>query len=183
MTIGSLIPRKGINNIITAIKILRREGYRVKLWHAGGSIPENLAKSISLCRHLDVDEHVVFHGYKNSLDELLSLYRKADIFIMASHSEGYPRSITEAQSQSLPVIATKVGGIPARIENEQDALLINPGKTEEIARAIAKVISDKVLRKRMIANGFILAQQELCGMNAVEVIIKAIDEKFAKVLG
>ena len=183
LVVAALIPRKGVDDIIRAIRMLRQEGYPVKLWHVGGSIPENFSKTVSLCRRLGVEEHVVFHGYKNDLEELLSLYCQADIFVLASHSEEYPRVITEAQSQSLPVIATRVGGIPARLKNEKDVLLIAPGKSEEIAWAIAKVINDKALRKRMIASGFIMAQQELCGMTAVEVITKAIDERCGKMLG
>ena len=154
LVVAALIPRKGVDDIIRAIKMLRRKGYPVKLWHVGGSYPENLAASVSLCQRLGVDKHVVFHGYKNDLDELLSLYRQADIFILASHSEGYPRSITEAQSQSLPIIATRVGGIPDRLQDEHHAILVNPRKPEEIAKAIEKTISDRLMRKNLIANSF-----------------------------
>jgi glycosyltransferase involved in cell wall biosynthesis len=182
LDVASLIPRKGIDDIIRAISMLIQEGYPLKLWHVGASVPENLAQMVYLCRQLGVEEHVIFHGYKNDRNELLSLYRQADIFVLASHSEGYPRAVTEAQSQSLPVIATKVGGIPARLENYKDALLVNPGKSEEIAFAIAKVINDGALRKEIIANGFIMAQQELCGINAVDVIIQAINETYVKLI-
>lgn len=178
LVVGSIVPQKGVDDIVRAIKMLRQKGYPLKLWHVGGSYPENLAASVSLCQRLRVDKHVVFHGYKNDLGELLALYRNADIFVLASHSEGYPRSITEAQSQSLPIIATRVGGIPARLENEHHAILTNPGRPEEIAGAIERVINDNTLRRRLIANGYLLAEEELCGRSAIEVITEVITERF-----
>jgi glycosyltransferase involved in cell wall biosynthesis len=181
LVVASLIPRKGIDDIIRAIGMLIQEGYPLKLWHAGASVPENLAKMVTLCSQLGVDEHVIFHGYKNYLDELLSLYRQADIFVLASHSEGYPRVVTEAQSQGLPVIATSVGGIPSRLQNGRHAILVSPGKPVEIARAIETIIHDGPMRRKMIADNFRMAQEELSGNSAIEVIGDVIAECFPEV--
>ena len=178
LVVAALVPRKGVDKVIRAVSMLRQNGYPLILWHVGPSLPENLQKTISLCRQLGVEKHVFFKGYKNDRNELLSLYRNADIFVLASYSEGYPRVVTEAQSQSLPVVVTKVGGIPARLENGKDALLVTPGNSEEIASAIAKVIEDNELRKRIIANGFAQAQRELSGISAIDVIVKAVDGTF-----
>ena len=178
LVVSSLVPQKGVDDIIKAIKMIRQEGYPLKFWHVGGSYPENLEATVSLCRKLDIEKHVVFHGYKIELEDLLKLYRTADIFVLASHSEGFPRTITEAQSQCLPIIATRVGGIPQKLKNEYHAILINPGKPEEIAKAIKKVIHDKTMRQNLISNSFKMACQELNERSAVQIIVDAVAEKF-----
>lgn len=76
-------------------------------------------------------------------------YRKADIYITTSISDGTPVSILEAMASGLPCIATSVGGIPEWVENQKTGLLIPPGSPDAVAKAILLLASDPALRSQM----------------------------------
>lgn len=63
----------------------------------------------------------------------------ADVYVLPSYKEGLPISILEAMSYSLPVISTRVGGIPEIIMNGKNGLLINPGDKEALYESIIKL--------------------------------------------
>jgi glycosyltransferase involved in cell wall biosynthesis len=94
-----------------------------------------------------------FHGFKKVGPDLNEMYRMADIYVIPSYHEGFPRTIWEAMANSLPVVATKVGSIPYFLEDKKHAILINPKKTSDIVKAVNQLISDNNLRKLLIRNG------------------------------
>ena len=59
----------------------------------------------------------------------------------------------EAMSQSLPVVATNVGGIPSIIQDGKNGLLVPPARPEAIAAAIDRVLSDDELYRRLVSEG------------------------------
>jgi glycosyltransferase involved in cell wall biosynthesis len=99
--------------------------------------------------------------------ELNKMYQQADLYVIPSYHEGFPRTIWEAMANSLPVIATKVGGIPTYLTHEKNAMLIEPKSVQEIVRGIKKMANDSVLRKKIIVEGF-----ELVKSNTLEVQTK-----------
>ena len=68
---------------------------------------------IFLCEKLGISDHVTFHGRISSSESLRDCYHNADVFLMASYSEGASRALIEAMSFSLPIISTKVGNAAA----------------------------------------------------------------------
>jgi len=78
-------------------------------------------------------------------------YLKAfDVFVLPSVKEGFPWVILEAMSAEIPVIATNVGAVPEIIQDGENGLLIDPGKTEQIVEAIEKLSKDKELRDKLV---------------------------------
>jgi glycosyltransferase involved in cell wall biosynthesis len=117
-----------------------------------------------------------FHGKMSVGEELNSMYRQSDIYIIPSYHEGFPRTIWEAMANSCPVIATNVGSIPIFLENEQNAILISPKSINQIVDAVENLVSNSVLRKRILENGYLLAQS-----NTLEIQTKIlIDKIFTK---
>jgi glycosyltransferase involved in cell wall biosynthesis len=86
-------------------------------------------------------------------DELLQLYRSADIFVLPSRIEGQGRVLIEALASGCVVIGTDVGGIPAIVSHEENGLLIEPGSVAELSGAIQRVLSDDDLAERLITGG------------------------------
>lgn len=80
---------------------------------------------------------------ENVLHEEIPKYLNAsDIFVLPSYSEGLPNVLLEAIACELPVVATKVGGIPEIIFNEQNGLLCTPGDSTSIENSILEILSD-----------------------------------------
>lgn len=75
----------------------------------------------------------------------------ADVFVMPSLSEGMPIALLEAMANRLPVVATRVGGIPDLLEAGVDAMLVEPGRAEDLAAALARLAADPGLREELAA--------------------------------
>jgi glycosyltransferase involved in cell wall biosynthesis len=87
-----------------------------------------------------------------SLQQMLEMYAKADILLFASTYEGFGLPILEAQAVGRPVITSNMASMPFIAGDS--ALLINPGKVEEITEAVLQLINNEELRNQLISNGF-----------------------------
>jgi len=92
---------------------------------------------------------VVTFRNKTDYAEVPKDYRKAQIFITTSVSDGTPVSVLEAMASGLPCIATKVGGIPEWIEDGKTGLLIPPGSPDAVVAALICLAADPALRTRL----------------------------------
>jgi glycosyltransferase involved in cell wall biosynthesis len=88
-----------------------------------------------------------------------TFFQQADFFVLPSYGEGMPIALLEAMAAGLPIIATRVGGIPELIENEVEGFLIEPGDITTLAARIECLANDPVLRDRMGARSREKAQQ------------------------
>jgi len=149
--VGSLTSRKGVKYLIEGVHQLIRESYRIKLNIVGSGGLENKLKVLT--KELGIEDHVKYYGYVKHGSDLFQIYRDSDIFILPTFSEGFPRVLYEAMSQSLPIVTTAVSGIPGLVKNEENALLLPPGDSYKVAESIKRIIEDKELRKRLIRNG------------------------------
>ena len=119
---------------------------------------------------ISIEEYVIFHGFKTLGDELNKMYRMADIYVLPSHEEGFPRTIWEALANSLAVITTKVGGIPFFLTHSVNAFLIEPKRVNEFVLGIKTIISDKDLRVSLIKNGLDVAKENTLEIQANRII-------------
>jgi glycosyltransferase involved in cell wall biosynthesis len=76
-------------------------------------------------------------------------YRSAYMLVLASEKESFGRVLVEAMACGVPVIATETGGIPEIIRNGQDGILVPPGRDQEIADAMLRLLKDDLLRRRL----------------------------------
>lgn len=158
---GRINYQKGLRELIESIAKLKNE-YKLHLnivgWEEGTSF--DYEKGLKeLAAELKVADCIHFHGKKELGPELNAYYRNADIYAIPSYHEGFPRTIWEAMANSLPVIATTVGSIPHYLKSEENCLLIPPQNTPELTKSLTKIISDSDLRKKLIKNGFKLAEE------------------------
>ena len=93
-------------------------------------------------------DHIRFLGFRQ---DTAALYDAADAFVLPSRSEGLPMVILEAMMASLPVIATRVGGIPDAVGDQ--VVLIDPGQPHQLAQAMVRVMSDRDNRQRLAEDG------------------------------
>jgi glycosyltransferase involved in cell wall biosynthesis len=111
-------------------------------------------------------------------EKVFSLLRESDIFVLISRHEGFPISILEAMSASLPIIASAVGGIPEEVTREC-GILVPRGDRQSITLALGTLIADSTLRARLgaaarsrVENNFSLAQ-----------MLKKTEEIYKKAVG
>jgi len=87
-----------------------------------------------------------------SPEKVYDYLEQAKILILPSLYEGLPNVILEAMSVGVPVIATRVGGVPDVIKDAETGLLVEPGRVKELAISIKKLIKDDDLRRKMSKN-------------------------------
>jgi len=121
-------------------------------------------------KDLKIENNVIFHGKKTIGKELNKMYQMADIYVLPSYHEGFPRTIWEAMANSLPVIATKVGGIPNYLTDKKNVFLIEPKKIEQITNAIETIINNINLRQNLINNGVFIAKDATLELQAQNII-------------
>jgi colanic acid/amylovoran biosynthesis glycosyltransferase len=95
---------------------------------------------------------VIFEGWKDQV-EVRQLYRKTDIFVLASSAEGVPVVLMEALAMAIPCVATRITGIPELIRDGVDGLLVTPSDSDELADSIARLIDNPALRRRLAEAG------------------------------
>jgi len=121
----------------------------------GDAILHDVAQAAT--RH-GVANRITYHGSRPIGPELFAFHRRAEVFINASlESEGFPRAIWEAQANSLPVVATRVGAIPFVLRDGESACLVAPRCAAQLGDGIGRAIHDTALRKRLISNGLAMA--------------------------
>ena len=148
--VGSLIKRKGLIYLLKAVKILINKDYPLILHIIGdGEMKQQLCeviKEFGLLNTISISGHIAGGPH------LWREYRSADLFILPSLSEGFPRVLYEAMSSSLPIITTNVGGIPYKLKHNQSAVLVPPRNSIALANAIHYLIKNPSLRQRLILN-------------------------------
>ncbi|HKB13474.1 MAG TPA: glycosyltransferase [Vicinamibacterales bacterium] len=89
------------------------------------------------------------------LDQLLPLYGEYDLFVLPTlPGEGIPRVLLEAMAAGLPIVTTRVAGIPSLIEHGRNGLLVDDASAQSIAGVLERLIADGDLRRALIAAGY-----------------------------
>lgn len=143
--LGQLVERKGLHVLVDAFA--RLDG-RAELLLAGGdwTSPGYPQRVKALARDLGVDGRIHFENHREDVGALLST---ADVFVLPSLSEARPRSIIEAMSLGVAVVATDTGGIPSLIEPDHTGLLVAPADAAALAESLGRLVRDPELRQRL----------------------------------
>jgi glycosyltransferase involved in cell wall biosynthesis len=139
--VGRLHPQKAFDHLINAVAIAHREGNPVQLRIAGdGRLEASLRAE---AERLGIGDRVGLLGLRRDVPRLLAA---ADVYASSSEWEGLPVATLEAMAAGLPVVATAVGDV-AHVVDPSTGTLVPPGRPEELARALCKVLCDPMLRR------------------------------------
>lgn len=158
---GRINNQKGLRELVQAVgelKNLFSLEVHIIGWEDSGRSDYSDSLKV-MAKELGIENRLFLHGKKNIGEELNAFYRSADIYVIPSYHEGFPRSIWEAMANSLPVVATKVGSIPYYLKHKEQAYLINPRSVTEIKDALTELICDVNLRKKIIKSAYEYAQE------------------------
>jgi glycosyltransferase involved in cell wall biosynthesis len=152
LTIGRLEVEKNPLLVVELLAELeRRAPGRFRLtWIGRGKLEDEVR---SRAEALGVDGLLTLHGYVPFGPPLLDLYRRSDVFVHVSLTEGVPQVLVEALACGTPIVATAVGGVPQALANGRAGLLVPPGDAAALADAIDALVSDEELRASLVAFG------------------------------
>jgi glycosyltransferase involved in cell wall biosynthesis len=143
-TVGRLHPQKGLPDLLTTFQRVKGTHPASHLLIVGeGECRTDLERR---AQQLDVAGAVTFAGHRDDVPQLLALL---DVFVLASHWEGLPNVILEAMAAGLPVVATRVGGVPEVVVDGVTGLLVPPRDPDALSEAILTLLQDPDLRQKM----------------------------------
>jgi glycosyltransferase involved in cell wall biosynthesis len=146
--VGRLVHEKGYREVFAAARSLRQSHPRLR-WLVVG--PTDAEKGDPLTDD-DIakaeDDGLRFLGRREDVERL---YAAMDLYVLASHREGWPRSAMEASASGLPVIATDIRGCRQVVQDGVTGLLVPPRDADALARAVAGLADDSARREAMAA--------------------------------
>lgn len=176
-TVGRLEEGKGQEFILQAAAKIVKDRPCVKFIFVGDGLLRN--KLMTQAKSLGIQDNVIFTGLRQDIPRFLAIL---DIFIFASLYEGMGRVVLEAEAAGKPVVATRVGGIPDIVKEDETAILVPSGDANSLFEAIERLIKDKLLRQKMgeAARRFIdyrFSSQKMV-KEIIELYEELIKEKF-----
>lgn len=168
---GVLVPRKGVHHLIGAFAQAAREFTDARLTIVGA--PDNPAYASrlhELVAEKRLGERVEFVA-RVSQRELAKQMSQADVFVLPSASEGLPRVVFEAMAAGLPVVASRVDGIPDMITDGVNGLLVPAGDEQAIASSLLRLLEAPQEAREMGRRARGLA----CGQFSVEAYLASYD--------
>jgi glycosyltransferase involved in cell wall biosynthesis len=173
VTVSTLRPEKAYEVLIEAAAELAQSvpGLRVLI---AGDGPER-PKLEQLIADLEVDEVVTLLGWRADVPDLLAA---ADVAVCCSDFEGGPLAVMEYMGASLPVIATRVGGLPELIRDGENGVLIPPRDPSALAGALSSLIADPSRGQSLGAAGKELREREY----GIDAFVGRLEDLYGRLL-
>jgi glycosyltransferase involved in cell wall biosynthesis len=142
--VGRLSAEKGFDVLLRAVTQLVHRGLDVGLMIVGDG-PERTALT-NLIATLGMTDRIQLLGYRS---DARKFFEAMDVFALSSLREGLPNVLLEAMAMEVPVVATRIGGVPRLIENGENGLLVKSNEPAALANAIYLLLKDGDLRNRL----------------------------------
>ncbi len=149
ISLSRLVKKNGLTDIIDALSILRKGGLNIKLIIAfDGPLKEALEKKV---RKMNFENYVLFLGrlINEDIPQYLAI---SDVFVRPSLSEGQGVSFLEAMAARIPIIGTKVGGIPDFLKDSETGLFCEVNNPQSIAEKVKLLLENSELREKIVKN-------------------------------
>lgn len=142
-TVANFYANKGLEYLLSAAEILQKDAAApIEFWIIGDGQERAKLEKIIAEKKLTAVKLLGFQAQPEKF------YSQFSIFVLPSLKEGFPYTILEAMAAGLPIVASRIGGIPEAVVAE-GGVLVQPGKADELADMLALLINDKDLRDRM----------------------------------
>jgi glycosyltransferase involved in cell wall biosynthesis len=138
LNVGRAVPVKGQSLLIEALAALTRRGVDARLTVVGDG--PQAGELHELADRLGVAGRVEFAGAVGQ-DAILGYYERADVFATPSFAEGLPVVLMEAMATGLPVVASRITGVPELVEHGVSGYLVAPGRVDELVDALERLAS------------------------------------------
>ena len=147
-TIALFRPRKGLENLLTALATIKARGLRARLIAVGTfETPEYEAQIKAIVDRLGLANDIEWRGFRQEINAELARF---DLFVLPSlFGEGLPMVVLEAMAVGVPVVATRVEGVPEALRDGVEGLLAAPGDPADLARTILRCMQGEVDREQL----------------------------------
>jgi glycosyltransferase involved in cell wall biosynthesis len=146
---GYLGKAKGSFDLIEAAKQTALDGMEVSFDLVGDELTSGAKLVLRQCvDDANLNGRVRIHPPASG-SEKLAFFRNADIFIYPSYHEGMPIAVLEAMACGLPIVATRVGGLPDLVVDGFNGVLAEPGRPDQLAAALYRLSMDDGVRRSM----------------------------------
>ena len=174
-SISTLIPQKGLEDLIRAMAIVRDAGRRFRLLLIGEGRLRGALQDLT--SRLGLQDSIRFLGWVN--DASRRALPACDIFVQSSHWEAMSVVILEAMAAAKPIVATIVGENGRVMENNTNGLLVPPGDPPAFAAAMLRLLDDQALRTRL----GLAAQSRFRETLTIEQMIRQHEDLYFRLLG
>jgi len=177
-TIGTMAlfrPRKGTEVLLDAIATLKQRGIMIKLLAVGPFETSPYESEIrQRVASLGIGQQIHWAGFQTDVNEQL---RKMDLFVLPSlYGEGLPMVVLEAMANGVPVVASRVEGIPEAVRDRIDGLIFEPGNADDLATRLQSLIGDVGRWKMMSESSLHRQRTELSETSMAAGVAAVYDE-------
>ena len=178
LSLGIMGRPKGVFELLEAAAMVKSRG-KFRLILVGPEREPNI--------HRQVREYAAKHNLSDTVEirggvfgrEKLDLYRAASVFVLPSHYENFPLVVLEAAAAGQAIITTPVGAVPEFFEDGVSALFVQPGKPDQLAAALARLIEHPEERVRL---GLAARQTFVTRLSRTQ-IMDSMHQVYSRVLG
>lgn len=176
-TVARMAPQKGLQYLLEAVALIKktdpRKAGEIACVVAGdGPLQAELANQ---AKRLGIENQIIFPGFVRDMPDVLACL---DIFVIPSIAEGLSITTIEAMAAGLPVIASRVGGLPELVDEGVTGYLVEPRNPSALAQAILKMMNEPEKARTMGENGRALA----CRNFSTETMISNTCKVYEQVL-
>lgn len=178
LAVGRLVETKGFHVLVAACALLQRGGIACRCIIVGEG-PEaerlkQLVETSGLADRVDLPGRL-------QPEALLPYFRQADLLAMPAcvrnhDQDGIPTVLLEAMSMEIPVVASRVSGIPELVKDDKTGLLVEPDDPAALAAALARLLADPELARRLAAAGRELVVAEFNSQRSATRLLELFTE-------
>lgn len=176
LTVGQFVDRKGRWVLLDAAKEVRRQGIPMRfVWVMPAPIKDADQIRIEALELGATFLPILSGSIGSGRAPVLKFFNIADVFVLPSFIEGLPGSLLEAMALGIPSISTNVYAIPEAVRNHETGLLVDPGNSGELYKAIIRLYNDPGLRSKLSEAGRSFILQNFDERDTAALYLKAYD--------
>lgn len=170
IAVGSLTRRKGYRELLAALDALRDLPWSCDIFGSPEHDPAEASRIAGMRRELGLVSRITLHGAAPP-EQVWAAYAGADLFVTASHHEGYGMAAAEAAAHGLPIVATRGGAL---VETVPCAAFVPVGDVAALAEVLRDVLNDRAKRKEMGAASHLLARSMPDWVETARIVAEAM---------
>lgn len=185
LMVSRLNPKKGVDDFLNAAALVSARHPQARFLVVGEKLQNrNGVVSVDHAYHtylhaltakLGLTEKLIFTGRRSDVTAILA---ESSVSVLPSLSEGIPNSLIESLAAGVPVVATRVGGIPELVRDGENGFLVPVNSPETLAACINKLLSDKTLAARFSDSARASIQQDF----SLQLMIRDTEALYTRLL-